>query len=70
MALDVEMLTVGPIAENAFLVRPAGGDKLVVVEVWESQEAQSEFMTSRLGPALGKANAPQPSRAEWFTHIS
>ena len=38
MALDVEMLTVGPIAENAFLVRPAGGDKLVVVDPGEEPE--------------------------------
>jgi glyoxylase-like metal-dependent hydrolase (beta-lactamase superfamily II) len=38
MALDVEMLTVGPIAENAFLVRPAGGDQLVVVDPGEEPE--------------------------------
>lgn len=38
MALDVEMLTVGPIAENAFLVRPQGGDKLVVVDPGEEPE--------------------------------
>lgn len=46
------------------------GDKLVVVEVWESQAAQGEFMASQLGPALGEAEAPQPSRVEWFTNIS
>lgn len=46
------------------------GDNLVVVEVWESQAAQGEFMAARLGPALGQANAPQPSRVEWFTNIS
>jgi hydroxyacylglutathione hydrolase len=38
LALDVEMLTVGPIAENAFLVRPQGGDKLVVVDPGEEPE--------------------------------
>lgn len=38
MALDVEMLTVGPIAENAFLVRPEGGEKLVVVDPGEEPE--------------------------------
>jgi hydroxyacylglutathione hydrolase len=38
VALDVEMLTVGPIAENAFLVRPQGGDKLVVVDPGEEPE--------------------------------
>ena len=46
------------------------GDKLLVVEVWESQAAQGEFMASRLGPALGQAHAPEPSRVEWFTNIS
>lgn len=38
MALDVEMLTVGPIAENAFLVRPEGGDELIVVDPGEEPE--------------------------------
>jgi hypothetical protein len=46
------------------------GDKLVVVEVWESQAAQGEFMKSQLGPAFAEANVPQPSRVEWFTNIS
>ncbi|HEX4752142.1 MAG TPA: MBL fold metallo-hydrolase [Solirubrobacterales bacterium] len=32
MALDVEMLTVGQIAENTFLVRREGGDRLLVVD--------------------------------------
>jgi hydroxyacylglutathione hydrolase len=38
MALDVEMLTVGPVAENCFLVRPRGGEKLVVVDPGEEAE--------------------------------
>ena len=38
MALDVEMLTVGPIAENAFLVRPEDGDELIVVDPGEEPE--------------------------------
>ena len=38
MALDVEMLTVGPIAENAYLVRPAGGEKLIVIDPGEEPE--------------------------------
>jgi hypothetical protein len=46
------------------------GDKLVVVEVWESQAAQAGFMDSQLGPAFAEANVPQPSRVEWFTNIS
>jgi hypothetical protein len=42
------------------------GGTLVVVEVWESQAAQGEFMSSRLGPALGQAGAPEPQRVEWL----
>jgi len=38
VALDVEMLTVGPIAENAYLVRPAGGEKLIVIDPGEEPE--------------------------------
>jgi hypothetical protein len=44
----------------------AFGDHLVVVELWESQAKQAAFMESRLGPALGKAGLPEPSRAEWL----
>ena len=43
------------------------GDKLIVVEVWESRTVQEEFMRSRLGPAFQEANVPQPTRVEWFT---
>jgi hydroxyacylglutathione hydrolase len=32
VALDVTMLTVGQIAENTFLLRPEGGEKLLVVD--------------------------------------
>ena len=42
----------------------AGENGLVVVEVWESQEAQAGFM-ARLGPALAQVGLPQPSRMEW-----
>jgi hydroxyacylglutathione hydrolase len=38
MALDVEMLTVGPIAENCFLVRREGADRLLVVDPGEEAE--------------------------------
>ena len=38
MALDVEMLTVGPIAENCFLLRRAGSDRLLVVDPGEEAE--------------------------------
>jgi hypothetical protein len=39
---------------------------LIVFEVWESQAAQEKFMTERLGPALGQAQAPEPKRVQWF----
>jgi hypothetical protein len=45
-----------------------GNGKLVVVEVWESEEAQHEFM-SRLGPALGQVGVAEPSRMEWLDHL-
>ncbi|MDX6624675.1 MAG: hydroxyacylglutathione hydrolase [Solirubrobacterales bacterium] len=38
MSLDVEMLTVGPVAENCFLVRQEGSDKLLVVDPGEEAE--------------------------------
>lgn len=44
------------------------GDKLIVVEVWDSQADQQAFMESALGPALHEVNAPQPTRVEWFSH--
>jgi hypothetical protein len=44
------------------------GDRLIVVEVWESQEHQQAFMETQLGPAFHDAAAPQPSRVEWYGH--
>ncbi|HEY6730692.1 MAG TPA: MBL fold metallo-hydrolase [Solirubrobacterales bacterium] len=38
MALDVEMLTVGPVAENCFLVRRRGSDRLLVIDPGEEAE--------------------------------
>jgi hydroxyacylglutathione hydrolase len=38
VALDVEMLTVGQIAENTFLVRREGSDKLLVVDPGDEPE--------------------------------
>jgi hydroxyacylglutathione hydrolase len=38
VALDVEMLTVGAIAENCFLLRPEGGERLLVVDPGEEAE--------------------------------
>jgi hypothetical protein len=41
------------------------GDKLIIVEVWESRAEQEEFM-GRLGAAMQEANVPPPLRVEWF----
>ncbi len=38
MSLDVEMLTVGPVAENCFLLRPEGSDKLLIVDPGEEAD--------------------------------
>jgi glyoxylase-like metal-dependent hydrolase (beta-lactamase superfamily II) len=38
MALDVEMPTVGPVAENCFLLRREGSDRLLVVDPGEEEE--------------------------------
>jgi hypothetical protein len=45
-----------------------GDAGLVVVEVWESQDAQGEFM-ARLGPALAEVGLPQPTRMEWLSLV-
>jgi hypothetical protein len=45
----------------------SGAVGLLVFEVWDSREAQAAFMASRLGPALGKAGLPEPTRAEWLS---
>jgi hypothetical protein len=52
------------------LVFHAGGAKpggWVVFEVWESRQAQEQFMNERLGRALqeGGVNEP-PTRVEWL----
>ena len=42
-----------------------------VFEVWETREAQEEFMRLQLMPALQKHGAPPPSRVVWvdiFAH--
>jgi hypothetical protein len=40
--------------------------RFLVFEVWDSQESQGTFMTSRLGAALGEAGLPDPTRLEWL----
>jgi len=47
-------------------VASVGAAGLVVVEVWESREAQAGFM-ARLGPALGEVGLPEPARMQWQT---
>ena len=49
-------------------VAASGDSGLIVVEVWESREAQAEFM-KRLAPALAEVGVPEPSRTEWSTLI-
>jgi hypothetical protein len=39
---------------------------LVIVEVWESREANGAFMP-RLGPALAQVGLPEPTRMEWLS---
>jgi hypothetical protein len=53
------------------LTHQAGGEGngLVVVESWESREAQEEFMSARLGPALGQADVPPPTRVTWLPQV-
>lgn len=38
MSLDVQMLTVGPVAENCFLIRPEGSDQLLIVDPGEESD--------------------------------
>ena len=48
----------------------AGDDgTLVLFEVWQSQEAQTAWMASRLGPALVQAGIPEPQRVKWLTVV-
>jgi hypothetical protein len=43
---------------------PLGGS-LVVMEVWESREASTHFLTSLFAQALQKAGLPQPVIQSW-----
>jgi len=38
VSLDVQMLTVGPVAENCFLIRPEGSDQLLIVDPGEESD--------------------------------
>ena len=39
---------------------------LTIFELWETRDAQEEFMRLQLMPALQKKGAPAPSRVEWL----
>jgi glyoxylase-like metal-dependent hydrolase (beta-lactamase superfamily II) len=53
VALEVEMLTVGPVAENCFLVRREGSDRVLVVDPGE----EAERILAKLEEIGGKAEA-------------
>jgi len=41
------------------------GGSAYVIEVWESQEAQAEFMQSRLGPAMAAGGVTAIPKVTW-----
>jgi hypothetical protein len=41
------------------------GGSAYVIEVWESQEAQAEFMQSRLGPAMATGGVSATPKVTW-----
>jgi hypothetical protein len=43
---------------------------LVVMEVWESREAQGRFMQERLGPALQKGSITDAPTVTWVDLVS
>jgi hypothetical protein len=53
----------------AGLLSHAGGTtedgSLVVMEIWESREAQGQFMTGRLGAALGQGGITVVPELTW-----
>jgi hypothetical protein len=49
---------------------PTDGGGFVVLEVWESRDAQAAFMDARLNAALSAANVPPPSRVTWVELIA
>src|SRR3954469_7575383 len=53
MALEVEMLTVGPVAENCFLVRREGSDRVLIVDPGE----EAERILAKLEEIGGSAEA-------------
>ena len=64
MALDVEMLTVGPVAENCFLVRREGSDRVLIVDPGE----EAERILAKLEEIGGTAEAILVTHCH-FDHI-
>jgi glyoxylase-like metal-dependent hydrolase (beta-lactamase superfamily II) len=64
MALDVEMLTVGPVAENCFLVRREGSDRVLIVDPGE----EAERILAALEQMGGRAEAILVTHCH-FDHI-
>ena len=64
MALEVEMLTVGPVAENCFLVRREGSDRVLIVDPGE----EAERILARLEEIGGTAEAILVTHCH-FDHI-
>ena len=70
------LLGIDPTSDTAdwpagMLSHQAGGDgdSIVVVESWQSRAAQEDFMSTRLGPALSKADVPPPTRVTWLPQV-
>jgi hydroxyacylglutathione hydrolase len=64
MGLDVEMLTVGPVAENCFLVRREGSDRVLIVDPGE----EAERILAKLEEIGGTAEAILVTHCH-FDHI-
>jgi len=69
-----EQLGLGDGAEGwpehmSYHVAGESGGKFVVVEVWDSQADEEEFLHNRLMPAFQAVGVPQPSRVEWLSLV-
>jgi glyoxylase-like metal-dependent hydrolase (beta-lactamase superfamily II) len=61
VSLDVRMLTVGPLEENAYLLRPAGGERALLVDPGEEAE--------RLLGVIGELGVPLDAILLTHTHF-
>ena len=46
------------------------GGKLIVIEIWESKDAQGRFMQERLGRALAEGGVTAQPQITWFDVIA